>query len=66
MKFYVIWRRPDNTLYFRYVRGTYKRYYIGYVNQYEHEVVLLIKPNVSKVSIKDRIKYSLVRYIKKL
>lgn len=66
MKFYVIWRRPNNTYYFRLVKGTYMEYYVGYINQYNHEVVLIIYPDVKKVSLKERIKSSLIRYIKKL
>ena len=66
MKFYVIWRRPNNSYYYRYVSGTYMNYYVGYINQYDHEVVLIIYPDFQKVSLKDRMKSSLIRYIKKL
>ena len=45
LKFYVIWKRPNNTYYQRYVWGTYARYYIGYKNQYNHEVVLIFSPD---------------------
>lgn len=66
MKFYVIWRRPNNSYYYRIVKGTYMEYYVGYYNQYGHEIVLIIHPDVQKVSLKERFKSTLIRYIKKL
>lgn len=64
--FIVVWKRPNNTYYYRYVKGTYKKYFVGYYNQYNHEVVLIIEPTIRKVSIKKRFKCFLIRYIKKL
>lgn len=37
----VIWQTPQN-LYFKIVKGTYKKYYIGYKNQYSHKVIFII------------------------
>lgn len=64
--FIVVWKRPDNTYYYRFVKGTYAKYYVGFENQYDHVVILIIYPNERKVSIKEKIKFSLIRYIKKL
>lgn len=39
----VIWYNPNkNIYYYRKVKGGYQDYYVGYKNQYNHEVVLLI------------------------
>lgn len=62
----VIWKRPDNSYYFREVKGYYRNYEIGFKNQYNHEVVLIIYPKLKKISIKEKFKCSLIRYIKNL
>lgn len=65
----VIWRRKDNTYYFRVIKGHYIDYKIGYVNQYDHEIVLIIdnlEYRVSKIPRKERIKNKVIDYIKKL
>ena len=38
----VIWRKPDNTYYYRIIKGHYFDYEIGHKNSYEHEIVLII------------------------
>lgn len=39
----VIWHNHNtNSYYYRIVKGSYVKYYVGYFNQYNHEVVLLI------------------------
>lgn len=39
----VIWYNPTKkTYYYKKSKGTYQNYYVGYKNQYNHEVVLLI------------------------
>lgn len=39
----VIWHNHNNNCYYyRIVKGSYTNYYVGYFNQYNHEVVLLI------------------------
>ena len=42
---YVVWKKPDNEIYYKFVKGTCKNYYIGYKNQYCHEVICIIKEN---------------------
>ena len=64
---YVIWRKPNDTYYYKDVKGWYGNYYIGYLNQYEHEIVCIINPPRSnRTSHKDKIKARLIRYIKNL
>lgn len=39
----VIWEKPNNEVYFRNVSGWYSNYEVGYCNQYNHKVILVIK-----------------------
>lgn len=52
--FYVVWlNKNNNTYYYKKVKGTYKNYYVGYENQYNHEVIVIIKEEYkTKVSWK--------------
>ena len=38
----VIWKKPDNTYYYKVIKGHYIDYDIGYTNQYGHVIVLVI------------------------
>ena len=38
----VVWKKDSNSYYFRFVNGMYCKYEIGYRNQYNHEVILII------------------------
>ncbi len=43
MKLIVVWFNPNKKIYYyRIIKGFYKRYYVGYKNQYNHEVILVI------------------------
>lgn len=42
---YVIWQKPDGVIYYKYVKCTYKNYYLGYKNNYDHTVICTIRPN---------------------
>jgi hypothetical protein len=48
LKLIVYHNLNDNTYYYKLVRGRYTKYYVGYINQYNHEIVLLI-PDLKKV-----------------
>lgn len=39
----IVWERPNNTHYIRHVKGFYKNYYVGYMNQYNHKVLFVIR-----------------------
>lgn len=42
-RYITIWfNRNKNQYYYKKVKGTYMQYEIGYVNQYNHELLLLI------------------------
>ena len=38
----IVWKKGDNSFYYKLVRGTYTRYYVGFKNRYNHEVVYMI------------------------
>lgn len=43
MKQIVIWHNPNrNTYYYKIIKGSYKTYDVGFVNQYNHEVIMVI------------------------
>lgn len=43
MKKLIIWHNLNyDTYYYKLVKGTYKFYYVGYINQYNHKIVLII------------------------
>lgn len=39
----VCWVKPNGEYYYKFVKGTYTNYYIGFKNSYDHEVILIIK-----------------------
>lgn len=66
----VIWkRRQDNSYYWKLVRGFYSSYYIGYINQYNHEIVLTIDLNkeiLHRPTIQKRVVSKLISLLHKL
>lgn len=53
--------RPDNTYYYKIVKGTYTNYFIGYENQYHHKVIMIIElPTTKRVYI-----FSIRHYIRR-
>ncbi len=43
MKKLVIWYNPNKRMYYyRYVNDIFNKYYVGYINQYNHVVILII------------------------
>lgn len=64
-QFIVVWLNHNtNTYYYKFSKFTYSKYYIGFYNQYNHEVVLLIP--LSCTSILDLIKRFLKKSIKRI
>lgn len=65
----VIWKRKDNTFYYKMVKGFYGDYHVGYVNQYGHQVVHTID-NVyvinPKMSFKKRCINRFIRFLQKV
>ena len=53
MRIIVVWYNPHKkTYYYRFVSGFYAKYEVGYKNQYDHEVILVIDLN-QKYYLKD-------------
>lgn len=60
MKQLVVWHKlKDDSYYYRIVSGNYANYRLGFKNQYDHEVVLIIDDifyrEPTKKSIKKRV-----------
>lgn len=64
----VVWKKKDNSYYYKIVKTHYSDYYIGYVNSYGHEVVLIIDNLQYRVATnkKKRIKRKLIDLINKI
>lgn len=65
----IIWRKPDNTYYYRITKGHYFDYEIGHKNQYNHEIVLVIDSleyRIRKTSKKKKIKEKVIKFIEKI
>lgn len=65
----VVWKKGDDSIYYRMVTGYYAKYEVGYKNQYGHEVLCVI-PNVyhsiPKLSFKEKCRKRLIRYLQNL
>lgn len=67
-RYLIIWYNPNkDSYYYKYVNGFYQDYYVGFKNQYEHEVILIIKLiyHKYKLPIKKRIKRKLISFLDK-
>lgn len=65
----VIWKKQNNIYYYRIIKGHYFDYKVGYKNQYDHEIVLIIDSleyRIRKSSKKQKIKKALINYINKM
>lgn len=65
----IIWKKKDNTYYYREVSGFYANYHIGYENQYGHEVILIIdhfKDYVRPISFRKRAIKKVISFLQKL
>lgn len=69
MIYFIVWKKRDNTYYYHQVKGYYKNYYVGYKNQYGHEVVCIIdyyKVFYKPVSFRKRVVRNLISLLHKL
>lgn len=69
MKKLVVWYNPNKkNYYYKFVNGWYTDYKMGYKNQYNHEVILIIddcyimKP---KIPLKKRLIKRIIRFLDK-
>ena len=70
-KYIVVWlNKNKNNYYFKKVKGTYMTYEVGYINQYNHEVILVIDVYdlvfKKRTSIKERLINRLIDLLNKL
>ena len=67
-KVLIIWRKPDNTYYWRVIKKNYN-YYVGFINQYGHEVILIVdifKNFFYKEKIKNVVIKKLISFLHRL
>ena len=65
----IIWKKPNNTYYHKFVKTHYTDYYVGYKNSYGHEVVYILTHlefRIKKAPFKNRLKRKLINYIDKI
>lgn len=60
----IVWKNNNNgSYYYRYSKFIYKNYAVGYTNQYNHTVILIIRLN--SVTFYDRYKLFIKKSIKR-
>lgn len=66
----IVWYNPRKKQYFyKSIYDHFKRYYVGYVNQYNHEVILVIdiyKDLIEKTPLKVKVINRLIRFLQKI
>ena len=66
----IVWYNPNkNTYYYKKTKETYSNYYVGFKNQYEHEVVVIINDYENKrykISLKNKVLKRLISFLQKL
>lgn len=66
----IVWHNLNkDTYYHKIIKGLYKNYYIGYINQYNHKIIDII-PNVylknHKVSLRKKVLKKLISFLQKI
>lgn len=66
----IVWHNLNkNTYYYKIIKGTYKKYSVGYINQYNHEVILIIDniyTEIYKVSKRKKVLTKLISFLQKI
>lgn len=70
MKKVVIWYNVNKGIYYyRYINDFFNRYYVGYINQYNHVVIMTIdvyKELIYKPKLKNKVLSRLIRFLQRL
>lgn len=72
MKKIIVWHNLNkNTYYYKIVKCSYINYYVGYKNQYDHEIILIIDiynefTQFYKMPLKKRVIKKLISFLHKL
>lgn len=65
----IVWFNPRTKRYFyKQIHDIFERYYVGYVNQYNHEVILVIdiyKDLIKKTPLKTKVIRRIIRFLQK-
>lgn len=66
----IVWFNPSKQqYYYRHIHDIFERYYVGYINQYNHEVILVIdiyKDLIKKTPLKTKVINWLIRFLQKM
>jgi len=70
-RYIVVWyNKTKEDYYYKKVKGTYAKYEKGYINQYNHEVILVIDIRElyvkKRTNIKSKVVNRLIRVLKKI
>jgi len=70
-RYIVVWyNKNKEDYYYKKVKGTYAKYEKGYINQYNHEVILVIDIQElyikKRINIKSKVVNRLIRLLKKI
>ena len=70
-RYIVVWyNKNKEDYYYKKVKGTYAKYEKGYINQYNHEVILVIDIRElyvkKRTNIKSKVVNRLIRVLKKI
>lgn len=65
----IVWYNPRyKQFYYKSIYDYFDKYYVGYVNQYNHEVILVIdiyKDLIKKTSLKTKVIRRTIRFLQK-
>lgn len=64
----IIWYNPKkDVFYYKIVEGFYQRYYVGYKNSYNHEVILIIPVEfkVKRPTLRKRLLMKVISFLEK-
>lgn len=70
MPIVVVWFNPNKKeYYYKIVKGYYKRYFVGYKNQYNHEVILVIPLKyevIYKIPLRKKVLTKLISFLQNI
>lgn len=70
MKKLIIWYNPNKNIYYwKYVYNLFNKYYVGYTNQYNHKILLIIdiyKDIYYKVPFRKKVIRKLISFLHRL
>lgn len=70
MKCIVVWYNPHKDIYYwKYVYNLFDKYYVGYTNQYDHKVIVVIdlfRDIIYKVPLRKKVLRKIISFLHKI